>query len=215
MRADAAALDKIAAGSAQLNLDLSPAQIKKLYAHLKLLAQWNKHFNLTAITDMQKMITHHVLDSLSIAPYVRGRNLLDVGSGGGFPGLVLAIAKPNLKITLLDSRRKRTEFLNFVIGELKIKNSVALHTRMQDYTPPEKFATITTRAFGKLDYTLKITAAALKHRGRLLAMKGRMPYDEIKAIKNNLRGQIKVQELQVPFLDANRNLIIITNKKNA
>lgn len=214
------AADKLACGCAELGIELSDAQIDLLHRHLQLLAKWNRRSNLTAITDIDEMIIRHTLDSLSILPFVLGRSLLDVGSGGGFPGLPLAIANPQLQVTLLDSRRKRAEFLHHACLVLNLANVEVAHCRIEDYRRAKKFDTLATRAFASLADTLTATAALHHARMRLLAMKGQMPHNEMKQVDQDIRairashanlagGRMHCEKLRVPFLAADRHLVII------
>ena len=200
---------KLKQGCARLGITLSAVQAEQLGAHLELLAKWNRRLNLTAITAPDEMLARHLLDSLAIAPFVRGDALLDVGSGGGFPGLPLAIVNPHLNVTLLDSRGKRTEFLGAVCAELKLANVRVVKRRVEDYRPAAKFDTLATRAFAPLARTLELTAALHRPGCRLLAMKGRCPAAEIARLAPNLAERCVVEKLNVPLLSAERRLIII------
>ena len=161
--------------------------------------------------DFDGMVVRHLLDSLSIARFVRGPSLLDIGSGAGFPGLPLAMVNPNLQITVLDSRRRRVEFMSHLCATLELGNVEVVGARVEDYRPAQKFDTLTTRAFASLERTLKLTAALHRPGGRLLAMKGRTPAREIAALDAMWRARINnisVEKLNVPFLCAERHLII-------
>ena len=199
-------------GCAQLQLTLSDAQCEKLCAHLSLLTQWNRRINLTAV-GADEMITRHVLDSLSAARFVDGDSLLDVGSGGGFPGLPLAVAMPHLQVTLLDSRAKRVEFLRHVRDVLQLANVQVVHSRIEHYRAAQKFDTLISRAFAPLGAMLTATASVHNRIGRLLAMKGKAPQEEIAALCDNQRralaGRIAVERIRVPFLPAERHLIVV------
>jgi len=198
-------------GCAQLGVDLTARAAGQLLAHLALLEQWNRRVNLTAVRGLEAMVVRHLLDSLSIARFVRGQSLLDIGSGAGFPGLPLAMVNPNLRITLLDSRRRRVEFLRHLCATLELGNVEVVGARVEDYRPAQKFDTLTTRAFAPLDRTLQLTAALHRPGGRLLAMKGRTPAPEIAALNDMRRARISnisVEKLNVPFLCAERHLII-------
>ena len=200
---------KLEQGCARLGIALSATQTERLCGHLELLSKWNRRFNLTAITDLDDMLVRHLLDSLAIAPFVRGGSLLDVGSGGGFPGVPLAIVNPRLNVTLLDSRGKRVEFLRSAVAALDLGNVSVVKRRVEDYRPASKFDTLATRAFASLARTLKLTAGLHRPGCRLLAMKGRMPAPEIARLDPALRERITVEKLNVPFLSAERHLIII------
>ncbi len=218
---------KLERGCARLGIALSAAQATRLCEHLALLSKWNRRLNLTAIT-RDDMVVRHLLDCLAIAPFVRGPALLDVGSGGGFPGVPLAVVMPQLTVTLLDSRGKRIEFLRNVCARLELDNVRLIKQRVEAYRPTEKFDTLATRAFASLGATLNATAA-LHHPGsRLLAMKGRMPTAELAQIESMSAApitatpmstapkpvapthhRVTIEKLNIPFLAAERHLIII------
>lgn len=200
---------KLESGCAQLGVALSASQCALLLRHLELLAKWNRRVNLTALQSGHDMIVRHALDCVAIAPFVHGQSLLDIGSGGGFPGVPLAIVMPEIEVTLLDARAKRVEFLRHVCATLALGNVKVVANRVEDYRPAVKFDTLATRAFASLADTLAATVG-LHHRGaRLLAMKGRMPTQEIAHLTAPMQQQMRVQKLNVPFLAAQRHLIMI------
>ena len=209
--------EKLEQGCRQLGITLSAAQEAQLCGHLELLSKWNRRLNLTAIKSMDDMLVRHLLDCLAIAPFVRGRALLDIGSGGGFPGVPLAIVRPQLKVTLLDSRGKRIEFLRNISAALGLGNVTVVKQRVQDYRPAGKFDTLATRAFASLDHTLKATAGLHRSGCRLLAMKGGFPGPEIACLEPAVRERfidtLAIEKLNVPFLAAERHLIIIELEK--
>ena len=196
-------------GCAQLGIVLSATQEQQLLGHVGLLLKWNRRLNLTAIDSTNDMIVQHLLDSLAIAPFVRGKSLLDIGSGGGFPGLPLAISEPGLAVTLLDSRGKRIEFLRYVCATLAIGNVKLARQRVEDYRPGVKFDTLATRAFASLAEILKLTVGLHQPGCRILAMKGKIPDREIALLDPVIRDRISIEKLNVPFLAAERHLIII------
>lgn len=206
--------DQLARGAVEMGLKLSGLQFGRLLDYLALLLKWNKAFNLTAVRDPSAMVPRHVLDSLSIAPWVEGicrldgvaMRLLDVGTGAGLPGIPLAILDPDLQCTLLDSNGKKTRFVKQVILELKLDNVTIVQSRLQDYVVEEPFDLITARAFSSLGELVNLTDRLLARGGVLLAMKGTVPVAEIASLKAN-GGSLEVHGLQIPQLDGERNLI--------
>lgn len=202
--------DKLNQGCAQLGIPLTEAQADCMRAHLQLLARWNRRLNLTAVTDPHEMTVRHLLDSLSIQPFVRGETVLDVGSGGGFPGLPLAVINPTVSVTVCDSRHRRAAFLRHACAALGLGNVTVADTRVQDVTVGAgKFDTLTVRAFASLAETLAATVSLHRPGVRLLAMKGKLPSAEIAALDGRLRARLHVEQLTVPFLSAARHLIIV------
>ena len=170
------------------------------------LAKWNKAYNLTAIRDPGQMLTHHLLDSLSILPYLQGQRCLDVGTGAGLPGLILALARPDTHWTLLDSKSKKIRFLQHVLYELKPSNVELALSRVEDYRPAQSFSTIVSRAFSSLSNFYQLTAHLKAEDGQLLAMKGAVPLQEIAELPAMESTTVR---LQVPGMDSERHLIII------
>lgn len=195
-------------GLATLGIALPEAAQCKLLAYVALLQKWNKTFALTALRDPAKAVSHHLLDSLAVLPYVTQDSLLDVGSGGGQPGIPLAIARPDLAVTLLDSNSKKTAFLQQAVIELELKN-VAVHCgRVEQYRPPEKFAGIVSRAFSELADFVTLSAALLAPEGRWLALKGVRPDDEIARLPEAVAVDA-VHRLAVPGVEGERHLVVL------
>jgi len=194
-------------GIQSLNLTLPPTALQKIITYICLINKWNKVYNLTAARTDKELIVNHVLDSLSITPYIKGPEILDVGSGAGFPGVPLALALPQYNFTLLDCLNKRTRFLNQVIIELQLKNVTVIQNQIEQYHPNKYFNDIVTRA----TYSISDMIEKVKHlccnSTRLLMMKGKYPQQELLSITTTYT----VHELQVPGLDAERNLIEILN----
>ena len=178
-----------------------------LLHYLSLLHKWNRSYNLTAIRDMDVMVTRHLLDSLAIAPWIRGKRLLDVGTGAGLPGIPLALIQPDLHVVLLDSNGKKIRFLQEVKRALTIDNIEIVQTSVENYHPSRGFDTVTSRAFSDLAQMLKWTNHLVETNGIWLAMKGRYPETELASI--NLPYQ--VQSYTVPGLDGKRCCVIIEN----
>lgn len=201
-------LAQLAQGLAQMGLDLPTTAQEKLLAYAALLYKWNKTFSLTAMREQDKAVSHHLLDSLAILPHVPAGPLLDVGSGGGMPGIPLAIARPELQVTLLDSNSKKTAFLRQVVIELALPN-VAVHCgRVEQYHPPMRFAAITSRAFAELADFANLSRQLLADEGCWLAMKGVWPHDEIDRLPADIRVT-GVHRLIVPGVEAERHLAVM------
>ena len=170
---------QLAAGIAALGLALPEGAEAKLLAYLALLDKWNRVYNLTAVRDAERMVSHHLLDSLAAVPFFQGERVLDVGSGGGLPGIPLAIARPEVQVTLIDSIAKKTAFLLQAKAELGLGNLTVVTGRVEDYRPAEGFDVITSRAFSDLREFVALTRHLLKPGGCWLAMKGLYPNEEI------------------------------------
>lgn len=199
---------QLAAGVSALGLRLSEDRQRLLIRYLRLLEKWNRAFNLTSIHDLPQMVTHHLLDSLSVLPFVEGERLLDVGSGAGLPGVALAVAQPELRCVLLDSRGKKTRFLTQAVIELKLANVEVVQARVEQYRPEVRFDTIVTRAFSDLWEFRAGAGPLLAEGGRLLAMKGVWPAVELEALR--AEGiPFEVYRLRIPHLDAERHLVVI------
>lgn len=193
-------------GLQQLGEDPSKHPIDTYFDYIRLLLQWNKTYNLTAITDPEKIITHHILDSLSVLPYVKGERCIDIGTGAGLPGCILALARPSQQWTLLDSNNKKTRFINQCKIELKQTNVTIVHGRVEDYQPNEQFQVIISRAFSSLDTYYQSVKHLKSTHGRILAMKGAMPKKEVTVLEK-IGIEVKVVAIQVPGLDAQRHLL--------
>ena len=190
-----------------MGTNLDSSQEARLLDYLALIAKWNRTYNLTAIHEPERMLTHHLLDSLAILPMVKGGPLLDVGSGAGLPGIPLAIVRPDLKATLLDSSQKRCGFMQQAAIEFNLGNVTVVHARAEDFQPDEKFPQIVSRAFSDLADFVKATRHLLAESGEWLAMKGLYPDEEIALLKG---ARVKSHaKLHVPGLDADRHLIIM------
>ena len=200
----------LASGAAALGLRLSEGQREQLLAYLALLQKWNRVYNLTAVRDPQEMLTHHLLDSLTaVAPLLRhtgGRSakVLDVGSGGGLPGVVLAVCRPELQVSCVDTVGKKAAFIQQVAANLKLPNLQGLHARVE--TLPGPYDLITSRAFAALPDFVQWSRQALAPGGVWMAMKGKLPQAEIDALPEDVQV-FHVEPLQVPGLDAERCMV--------
>lgn len=203
--------DVLLSGAAALGLPLSDAQCDALLGYLALLQKWNEVYNLTAVRRPAEMLTHHLLDSLAVLPPLRrhlaGRaaRILDVGSGGGLPGIVLAILEPRLDVTCVDSVGKKAIFIRQVGVELKLPNLGAVHARVEDLRLPP-FDVITSRAFASLADFTRLTRHLAGEQGDWMAMKGKQPDDEIAALPPDW-AVFHVEQLTVPGLNAERCLV--------
>ena len=183
----------------------------RLAAYLALLAKWNQTYNLTAIREPERMITHHVLDALAVLPHLpprAGLRVLDVGSGGGVPGIPLAIARPTWHVVLLDSNHKKGAFVQQALIELSLVNAEAVVARVEDYAPAAPFDVVISRAFADLATFAASSARHLAPGGRLIAMKGVHPDEEIASLPEGVRVAA-THALAVPGLDAQRHLIVM------
>lgn len=198
----------LASGIAQMNVQVSQEAQQQLLAYVQLLHKWNKVYNLTAVRDPQEMITLHLLDSLSVLPYVNRKSLLDVGSGGGLPGIVMAICQPDLQVTTIDTVQKKAIFMRQVKGELGLANLQVVHARVEQYKA-EPFEQIISRAFSELALFVKLTRHLLAKDGEWLAMKGLNPVQEIESLGMQAKSIIP---LKVANLEAERHLLIFENK---
>ena len=201
----------LATGIADMCLDISLETQQKLLAYLVLLQKWNKVYNLTAVRDPLEMVTLHLLDSLSVLPYIKTKNLLDVGSGGGLPGIVLAICLPNLLVTTIDTVQKKAIFMRQVKGELGLDNLQIVHARVESFIPDEKFDVIISRAFSELGMFVNLTKNLLAQNGQWLAMKGQMQYLELAVIElESLKIRVRqIIPLTVVGLNAERHLVVL------
>lgn len=199
---------QLKAGIAALGLGLPEGAEAKLLAYLALLDKWNRVYNLTAVRDADRMVSHHLLDSLAAAPFFTGESVLDVGSGGGLPGIPLAIARPELRVTLIDSIAKKTAFLLQAKAELGLANLTVVTGRVEDYQPAAGFDVVTSRAFADLKEFVTLTRHLLKPGGRWLAMKGLYPHEEVAALPADVKVSAN-NVLAVPGVEASRHLIVL------
>jgi 16S rRNA (guanine527-N7)-methyltransferase len=210
----ASLLQQIQEGCDAIALVLSTDQHQQLLDYVALLAKWNKVYNLTSVRVIDEMVSRHLLDSLAILPYLSGESLLDVGSGGGLPGIPVSIARPDLAVTLLDSNSKKTRFLQQVKAELKLANVTVVHARIEQADLPQ-FEVVTARAFSTIGDIIDLTGRHCHDAGRLLLMKGVYPESELKALASGFSvGDIHV--LDVPGSDGQRHLVeLIKNVRDS
>ncbi|MBU2967677.1 16S rRNA (guanine(527)-N(7))-methyltransferase RsmG [Amphritea sp. 2_MG-2023] len=192
----------------QIDLQLSDEQYIQLLKYHALLVKWNKTFNLTAVRSPEEMISRHLIDSLSVLPYIDVERLIDVGSGPGLPGIPLAICRPDLPITLLDSNIKKSRFQFQAKAELGLDNVDVIHERVEKYTPDVLFDGVISRAFASLQDMLHWTTHLCANDGIFLAMKGMYPVEEIELLPEsiNLRQSVR---LNVPGTEGERHLLML------
>ena len=198
---------KLERGLQDMAIDLAPPIRQKLLKFLKYLEKWNSAFNLTAVRDPEQMVPRHLLDSLSVLPFLQGSRVLDIGTGAGLPGIPLALARPNLTFTLLDSNAKKTRFVTQTIHELGLQNVQVVQERVEKFHPTEKFDTLIARAFASIPDMLAASRHLCSSHGRFLLMKGVFPQEELAAVTDGYQAEVKA--LRVPGLDAARHVVIV------
>jgi 16S rRNA (guanine527-N7)-methyltransferase len=205
--------DRLIAGLRAMGLDPTAHPCDRYLQYVDLLVKWNRAYNLTAERVPERILYRHVLDSLSILPFVQGGDCLDAGSGAGLPGLVLALVRPSDRWILLDSNGKKVRFLEQAIMELGCRNAEAVQSRLEDFETPRRFSTIVSRALGSLE---DFTAAArlLEADGVLLAMKGPDPAREITP-ELRREMEIEIHPLTVPGAESARTLVALRPRKQA
>lgn len=199
------AAEQLADGIRQMGLDVSAQAQQQLLQYLALLQKWNKVYNLTAVRDPQEMVTLHLLDSLSVLPYIKGHNLLDVGSGAGLPGVVIAICKPDLQVTTIDTVQKKAIFMRQVKGELGLDNLSVVHARVEEHHPQQPYDQVISRAFSEIALLMQLTKHLIAKGGEWLAMKGLVPTQELAVLAEKPNA---IVPLQVAGLEAQRHLLI-------
>ena len=199
----------LTAGLSALGLDLSAAQQQRLLDYVALIVKWNRVYNLTAVREPEAMITQHLLDSLTVLPHLQDvERLIDIGSGAGLPGIPLAIARPDWQISLLDSNHKKATFLRQACLELGLANAEVLCERVEHYQPKPGYQAVISRAFSDLGEFARLSAHLLAKGGKLYAMKGIYPHEELGKLPQAVKRQ-QIIPLQVPGMDANRHLVIL------
>jgi 16S rRNA (guanine527-N7)-methyltransferase len=207
-------LQRLTEDAATLGVRLSPQAAARLFELLDELARWNRRFNLTAITDQEAMVTHHLLDSLAVSPDLAGSSIADVGTGAGFPGLPLAVANPTRSFTLIDSTAKKLRFVAHAAQLLGLGNVTTLHARVERLRVERPFDTIVARAFAPLPRLLESVAPVVGPHTRVLAMKGKWPQAELRAIDASWSVE-RTRELHIPGLEGARCVIALTPAKEA
>ena len=199
---------ELAAGIAALGVEVATGAQQRMLDYLALIEKWNKAYNLTAVREPARMLTHHLLDSLAVLPYVRGYRVLDVGSGAGLPGIPLALARPQWQVTLLDANHKKTTFLRQAVIELQLNNVEVVCERVEAWTPPHFFDTVVSRAFSDLPEFLALAGRLCTKTGVVVAMKGIYPHEELAQLPKEFL-LCNVVPLNVPGLDAERHAALL------
>jgi 16S rRNA (guanine527-N7)-methyltransferase len=199
---------QLAEGVAQLNLQLPPQAQAQLLDYLALLQKWNKTYNLTAVREAPRMVSHHLLDCLAIVPHVTASTVLDVGSGAGLPGIPLALAAPQTQVTLLESSHKKAAFLQQAKTELKLDNVTVACERAETWRPGRGFEMVISRAFSDLPEFIAVAGRHVAPGGLLAAMKGVYPDEEIARLPAGWRLRQAIP-LTVPGLSAQRHLLLL------
>ena len=201
----------LAPGLKALGVALPEGGEARLIRYVELLVQWNQAYNLTAVRDPAEMLTKHVLDSLSILPYVQASPVADVGTGAGLPGIPLAVALPDSRFTLIDSNGKKTRFVTHAAAELRLRNVEAVQARAESHAGA--YALVTSRAFASLKDFAEMAGDMAAPGGKLLAMKGARPDDEMEQLPAGFKATA-VHPLKVPGLDAERCLVVLEKAAN-
>jgi 16S rRNA (guanine527-N7)-methyltransferase len=197
---------RLSEGISALDIPSTQEQQRKLLAFLRLIDKWNRVYNLTAIRDLRTGVDLHLLDSLTVWPYLRGERIIDVGTGAGLPGIPLAIMSGSRHFVLLDSNAKKTRFVQQAVIELGLPNVEVITTRVEDYRPERAFDTVVTRAYASLADILAKTRRLLIPRGVILAQKGQLPEKEVQSVKH---CTVRTHKLTIPGLDVERHLVEI------
>ncbi|HLF38225.1 MAG TPA: 16S rRNA (guanine(527)-N(7))-methyltransferase RsmG [Burkholderiales bacterium] len=199
---------QLAQGVLQLGFALPEGAQQRLLEYLALLQKWNRLYNLTAVREAPRMVSQHLLDCLAAAPHVGAATLLDVGSGAGLPGIPLALALPDSRVTLLESSHKKAAFLRQAVMELKLRNAEVVCERVEAWKPPVGFAVVISRALSDLAEFVSLAGRHAAAGGRLEAMKGVHPYEEIAQLPPGWQVR-QVIPLTVPGLRAQRHLVTL------
>jgi 16S rRNA (guanine527-N7)-methyltransferase len=209
---EAAWTARLDAGANQLGVDLDQSQLTTLWRYAHMLRERNEHVNLTSIVSPEGILTLHMLDSLTVLSHLGdARRIIDVGTGGGFPGIPLAVACPQRQFTLIDGTQKKIRFVAEGIAALEIRNAEALAARAESYAGEKNFDVVLLRAVGTLADVLHNAGPLAGPRGRVLAMKGKLPEEELRAVPRGWRAEVAT--LRVPGLDAERHLVTLSRQK--
>jgi 16S rRNA (guanine527-N7)-methyltransferase len=202
--------ERLAKGLPLVGLEPVPAQVAALAHFLRLLDKWNKAFNLTAVRDPLEMVSRHILDSISVLPYLHGISILDVGTGAGLPGIPLALIDPQRQFTLLDSGGKKVRFVRHAAGELAIANVSVVNERVEEYEPADAFDTVLCRAFTSVGEFVRRCGHLAGSGGRLVAMKGHFPEQELAAMPSAWAADVAA--IKVPGQAGERHVVILQRR---
>ncbi len=204
---------RLESGAQRMDVALPPEAADRLLVLLDELERWNRAYNLTAVRERDAMLVLHLFDSLSVRSSLHGKQVLDIGTGAGFPGLPLAITDPERHFTLLDSNGKKIRFVQHALRRLAVDNASAVHTRVEDYRPAQGFDTVIGRAFAPAGRFLAGCSHLLASGGQILMMKGRDPRGELADLPDDWHAEVAA--LQVPELDQARHLVRLTRRAPA
>jgi len=206
-------LNKLSRLLAEAGISLTDHQKNQLVAYVDMLNKWNKAYNLTSVRDPSEMLIRHILDSIVVAPHLKGQRFIDVGTGPGLPGIPLSIVLPDAHFTLLDSLGKRVRFLRQVQHELKLENITPVQSRVEEFLAEPPFDGVISRAFASLNDMVSWCKHLPAQDGRFYALKGQKPDDEIGHLPPEFSVE-SISELQVPHLEGERHLVIIKTNKS-
>jgi 16S rRNA (guanine527-N7)-methyltransferase len=206
--------DELSRGLEALDLSLPKDAHAKLLQHIELVAKWNRVYNLTAVRELDQMLTQHVFDSIAVASHLKGSTLVDVGSGAGFPGIPLAIVQPELAVTLVEANHKKGAFLKQAVIELGLKNTHVVNARVETWKPPGLYDIVISRAFSDLAEFVALAGHLCADAGLVAAMKGVYPFEELAQLRAPYRTTAVVP-INVPGLAAERHLVIIERQEKS
>ena len=195
-------------GIQELDIPLNDEVIEKILRYREMLEKWNRAYNLTAVRDPEEQVVKHLLDSLAVLPLIRGERFVDVGAGAGLPGIPLAIARPDLHFTQIDSAGKKARFMVQAARELGLGNVEVHHCRVEAYEPETLFDGVLSRAFASLADMIEVAGHLCAEDGRLFAMKGQRPGEELAALPEGWKLE-RIDSITVPGLDAERCLVVL------
>lgn len=205
---------RLASGAATLGLSLSEQDILQFETLVSELQRWGQRINLSSVLESDEIVKIHLLDSLAVAPHLAGDQILDIGTGAGFPGLPLAIINPQREFTLLDGNGKKISFVNHMIATLGLSNALATKARAEDYAPANRFDTVIARALARVPRLVEISAHLVREDGQLLALKGKHPAAELEDLAASPEWEYSVSKLTVPFLEAHARHVVSIRRKN-